>query len=677
MCIMLQSNAQSSFNVYQGNVVLKSIPTSQVDSITVSEAEPRIVSFWHDGSVLQSYYTEEVDSITVVNDVDPLAYMGIVGYNGELYKRAPDILATSTSSLFKSFVNNLPRQNGTLLYYAVDNALDMIGTSDISTPLSSVHLVTFTDGLDQGSLMMNPQYSSSKGYLDAVSGLIADSKYYGLPVNAYSIGLRGNDVSDIETFRNNLSRLASSADKSFEVGSVDELQTMFQDIANQIINVNTRQTMSFKIPGIDSGTRVRFVFDGQPAESSSLYIEGTFDFGSLTLRDVTYHGLKSRSGRVVQGTLDGIFVTFTFLGLQGADASLPIPTSVGHYYMLPSSSTWQLNSEFSSDNSTQRCVSHSGTVIILVLDCSNSLGDDFSQVKTYANKFIDIIAQNAQPFEMKAPENAQAALDDEAFNIVVSWDAVRHAEGYQVYRSGSSSGSYVLVADDITSTTWTDTAPLSSNYYRVKTLGHGLTSGYSNTTDAIIIDLSGSIDGHDYVDLGLPSGTLWATCNVGATSPEGYGNYYAWGETTTKSTYSSGTYTYSGYPTELPTSADVAYVTWGSNWRMPSLAQFQELINSSYTTTTWTTLNGFYGRLITSKLNGNSIFLPAAGYGYDSSLYYGGSRGCYWSRRLNTLYTSHAYDLYFNSGTVGTDYEYDRSNYRYVGHSVRPVRFSE
>ncbi len=176
-------------------------------------------------------------------------------------------------------------------------------------------------------------------------------------------------------------------------------------------------------------------------------------------------------------------------------------------------------------------------------------------------------------------------------------------------------------------------------------------------------------DTHEYVDLGLPSGTLWATCNIGADNPEDYGDYFAWGETTAKSTYSEDTYTYSGNPTELPTSADVAYVTWGSNWRMPSLAQFLELINSSYTTTTWTTLNGFYGRLITSKLNGNSIFLPAAGYRNDSSLIYGGAHGYYWSRALSTSDTSYACSLYFTSGGIGADYFY-----RYLGRSVRPVR---
>ncbi len=203
---------------------------------------------------------------------------------------------------------------------------------------------------------------------------------------------------------------------------------------------------------------------------------------------------------------------------------------------------------------------------------------------------------------------------------------------------------------------------------------------------------------HEYVDLGLPSGTLWATCNIGASSPEEYGDYFAWGETSGyndgKTNFSWSTYTYCegsettltkycnnssyGYNgftdtlTELELSDDAAYVNWGSNWRMPSIDQFEELINSSYTTTTWTTQNGVNGRLITSNQNGNSIFLPAAGYRYDTSLYYAGSNDGYWSRTLSTGTPDVAWNLYFDSSGVGTDYYY-----RYVGQSVRPVRLSE
>ena len=201
-------------------------------------------------------------------------------------------------------------------------------------------------------------------------------------------------------------------------------------------------------------------------------------------------------------------------------------------------------------------------------------------------------------------------------------------------------------------------------------------------------DIDDTLDGHEWVDLGLPSGTLWATCNVGANSPEEYGDYYAWGETQPKTSYNWSTYKYckgsydtmtkyctnSSYgtvdnKTVLEPSDDAATANWGSGWQMPSLEQLKELYNSSYTTTTWTTINGKYGRKITSKSNGNSIFLPAAGYRNDTSLGSAGSRGFYWSRSLSTSYSDNACYLYFNSGGIYTYY-----GSRYYGQSVRPVR---
>ena len=197
--------------------------------------------------------------------------------------------------------------------------------------------------------------------------------------------------------------------------------------------------------------------------------------------------------------------------------------------------------------------------------------------------------------------------------------------------------------------------------------------------------IEGTTEEHEWVDLGLPSGTLWATCNVGASSSEEHGNHFAWGETEPKNDYSWSTYKYckgsnstmtkyctnSKYgivdnKTELEPSDDAATVNWGSGWQMPSREQFEELINSSYTTQTWTTMNGVEGRKITSKSNGNSIFLPAAGYCNDTGLHYAGGDGYYWSS-LSSSYT--ARELSFYSGGIGT---YNVA--RYVGRSVRPVR---
>ena len=184
------------------------------------------------------------------------------------------------------------------------------------------------------------------------------------------------------------------------------------------------------------------------------------------------------------------------------------------------------------------------------------------------------------------------------------------------------------------------------------------------------------------VDLGLS--VKWATCNVGASKPEDYGEYFAWGETTTKSTYDWSTYklcngsydtqtkycTDSSYgtvdnKTVLDKEDDAAAVNWGGAWRMPTKEEQDELRNNC--TWTWITQNGVNGYTVTGP-NGNSIFLPAAGYRDDSSLIGAGSYGIYWSSSLNTYYTSDAWYVYFYSSSVYRYYDY-----RHYGHSVRPV----
>ena len=184
-------------------------------------------------------------------------------------------------------------------------------------------------------------------------------------------------------------------------------------------------------------------------------------------------------------------------------------------------------------------------------------------------------------------------------------------------------------------------------------------------------------DEHEYVDLGLPSGLLWATCNVGAETPEEYGDYFAWGETTPKDNYSWGTYQYGdgstitkytgsdGLTTLLPED-DAATANWGNDWRMPTHDEWVELYQN--TTMTWTQQNGVNGRLFTAD-NGNSLFLPAAGYRDLSSLDGAGSYGDYWSSSLNTGNPGYAWYFYFNS-----DYRGMSSSSRYYGRSVRAVR---
>lgn len=176
------------------------------------------------------------------------------------------------------------------------------------------------------------------------------------------------------------------------------------------------------------------------------------------------------------------------------------------------------------------------------------------------------------------------------------------------------------------------------------------------------------------VDLGLS--VKWASCNVGATSPEEYGDYFAWGETATKSSYTeSNSVTYGlsiselesrgiiGSDGNLTAAYDAATVNCGSDWRMPTLDEIEELMDKC--TWSWTTQNGVNGRKVTGP-SGNSIFLPSAGYRFNASLYDAGSYGGYWS--ASPYSDNYACYLYFNSGYYG--WSIDNRDY---GRVVRPV----
>ena len=179
----------------------------------------------------------------------------------------------------------------------------------------------------------------------------------------------------------------------------------------------------------------------------------------------------------------------------------------------------------------------------------------------------------------------------------------------------------------------------------------------------LVINQSGILN-REYVDLGLPSGLKWATCNVGSSTPEGYGNFYAWGEIEPKSRYTQSTYTlsgqdigdYSGNP-----SYDVAAAKWGEGWRTPTLAEYHELIDCC--TWKWTTSKGVKGFRITGP-SGNSIFMPAAGEFYrEPSLE--GTDLRFWT---STPYNEKAYCLNASSSILDM-----RVGYAYLGLSVRPV----
>lgn len=541
-------------------------------------------------------------------------YLGVIGFNQQLYTHPITSLDAVTKSSFDSFIDNLSMKNGTILCYSIEQAINALHSTAMPENLSTVAIVTFTDGLDQGSLMMSYDYDTDVEYLAALKTLIQSSSIGGVSLTAHSIGLRGSDVTssaDIQKFRSTLKQLASTDANATEVTNMDEVNTRFQEIAEQLNTQINLQNVAIRIPGLSNGTRVRFTFDNvSSASASKLYIEGVFNLRSRTLTDVKYYGMTSTSGSTVVGVSDGIFVTFNFNGIQTKDNSMLSKNKIKEWYYT-SSSTWQINSEFDPDQQPDIQTESSSALIMLVLDCSSSLGDQFSTAKTNAKSFINTL--------------------------------------YNSYKKPSS------------------------------------------------CTVHGDSEGHYYVDLGLS--VKWATFNVGADNPEDYGEYYAWGETETKSTYAWSTYkycygtqetftkycfnSYYGYngftdtKTILDPDDDVAHVKWGGNWRMPTIDEFMELINNC--TWTWTTQNGVKGSKVTSNkpgYEGCSIFLPAAGDYSGTSLSRAGEHGTYWSSSLHVFEDFQDLNDPREGRTCGVS-EYipngDGGAFRYLGCSVRPV----
>ena len=192
------------------------------------------------------------------------------------------------------------------------------------------------------------------------------------------------------------------------------------------------------------------------------------------------------------------------------------------------------------------------------------------------------------------------------------------------------------------------------------------------------------ISGHEAVDLGLS--VKWATCNVGASSPEDYGGYYAWGETEGKSNYSWETYKWcNGYwdsmtkyctysydgnvdnKTILDPSDDIATVKWGKKWRIPTIEEIEEL--KYRCTWTWTIIHNLVSGYAIMGPNGNSIFLPAVGFRDGTGLALLGTIGGYWSTTLYEDYSYGAYGLYFNDSSTN----WNNWGRRSLGHTIRPV----
>ena len=295
---------------------------------------------------------------------------------------------------------------------------------------------------------------------------------------------------------------------------------------------------------------------------------------------------------------------------------------------------------------------------------------------------VSVTQEGATPFFNVTPENIAftSTADSKQISITsnISWTATSNASWLTLSKNAGEGDATLSLSIEENTATDSRTGNISFS-------ARGGTYQITVTQEAAEQHYE-EINGHPYVDLGLPSGLLWATMNVGASSPEDYGDYYAWGETRTKSLYSTDNYMWSdnngsltkynnnkdyGFVdnlVELESIDDAATVNWGGGWRIPTYEGWNELLSNCKWT--WGKKNGVSGYKATSLLNGNSIFLPAAGYNNSSQPLFAGSKGYYWESTNikmggNPVY---AYDMELSSDKVSWNF-----NYRSIGQSIRPV----
>ncbi len=388
----------ATYNIYRSpDNVNFTLLASKLTETTYTDTKPlRGSNFYRVKAVVgdvESGYTSSAAATLTSSELDNGIYLGITGFNQSIYDYPVLQLSESSVDGFRNFVDGLTMKNGTLLYYSVDQALNTMQATELPSDITTAAIVTFTDGLDQGSFMMDGvSYNDEMEYLNALNHRIKNETVSGQPITAYSIGIRGKDVSDINMFRTNLAKLASSTDNATEVTSMAEVNAKFKEIAEKLSQSNYVQTINLKMPGLSNGTRVRFTFDNvNAANKSQIYIEGKFNLKDKSLEDVQYVGLTSTSGTTVKGIVDGIFVNFTFDGVHTDNNVLIKSEFTDEWTYIASNNTWQINSEFDKTENSDIVTERSSAVIMLVLDCSSSLADDFVKAQTNAKDFISTL----------------------------------------------------------------------------------------------------------------------------------------------------------------------------------------------------------------------------------------------------------------------------------------------
>lgn len=357
---------------------------------------------------LPENYTPGIAAVPTTSGV----YFGITAFNYLPEIMPMELLTVDNKKDYKNFVNSREKESYTYLYYSVEQALKALKSKKYPDDLKKVALITFTDGNDDGSLeMLDDKSWDDEDYQKYIENLIANAKVQGVDVNAFSIGLPGNDINDTNyaLFQSNLKALATEPkDKNAtEVEDMKEVENTLNEILDGLEKSWLNKKVNCRINMRATGDKIRFTLDktreemNYDPENSDLWIEGVFSREDNSMNDIIYHGCTSSSGskvisKEVYDEKNRKKYQFTFENLKDLEGN-HLNTGEIHFWHATKNNpfAWQPHSEFVEENGAETETERSSAAIMFVMDCSSSLGDDFLELQRVANGIIDRLAPDA------------------------------------------------------------------------------------------------------------------------------------------------------------------------------------------------------------------------------------------------------------------------------------------
>lgn len=398
MCLFTMLTMQAQYlHLYKNGSLTKSYVTESIDSMLFdTSGSVYYMDLYNNGTKHRVDNLGRIDNFKIGGvPIKSGVYLGVIAFSDDFQLKSIGDLNTATKSDYQSFVSSQTMKGSTHLYYAVENAINLLKSVELPEDLVSVSLVTFTDGLDDGSLFMTSSgYTSNDEYLTELNNQIKNTKISNLDINAYTIGFDEGFVVDEDLFNKNLRMLSSKEANATTVRSIKDVENSLKEISDQIHQENHFSSVSVIINGKENGTILRVTLDGTTAAASKKYIEGTFNFADQSLLNVKYVGVTSESGSTVpyDTRIGNSKFQYIFEDVKTLDGSTIEPKNIKFWTYIPSSGLWQETNEGDTGSEPEVETLKKSAVVVFVLDCSSSLSNNFTELKTYANNFISTLA---------------------------------------------------------------------------------------------------------------------------------------------------------------------------------------------------------------------------------------------------------------------------------------------